>query len=203
MLSEVEAVEIIHNLLTSVRCMQKLGIAHRDLKLANIFMGDELGTDSVKVKLGDYGMSDFVGKDGLLRGRCGTPGYVAPEILRAGVKIGYRNNVDMFSTGVVMYTLLCGYEPFYGETDKQLVESNKQAKVDFHEHDWGHISIEAKTLILKMLNPDPDERIKANDALNDVWFKKNGLSNDVEQDSVEVGIGRVEGDTEGPTCSVM
>ena len=56
--------------------------------------------------------------DGLVRGRCGTPGYVAPEVLRAGPNEGYANRVDMFGAGAVIYALLCGYEPFFGANDK-------------------------------------------------------------------------------------
>ena len=62
-----------------------------------------------RIKLADFGMAAAVGRDGLLRGRCGTPGYVAPEILKAGVQQGYGRNVDMFSAGAVIYALLCGY----------------------------------------------------------------------------------------------
>ena len=81
----------------------------------------------------DFGMAATVGaEDGLLRGRCGTPGYVAPEILRAGVHEGYANNVDAFSSGAVLYALLCGYEPFYGDDDRQLVAANREARVEFH-----------------------------------------------------------------------
>jgi serine/threonine protein kinase len=66
----------------------------------------------------------------------GTPGYVAPEILTAGSRVGYGNKVDVFSAGITLYVMLCGYEPFYGETEKDLVEANKQAVIDFPERDW-------------------------------------------------------------------
>ena len=58
--------------------------------------------------------------------------YVAPEILKAGVMEGYRNAVDVFSVGAVVYALLCGYEPFYGETDAELKLANEEAEVVFH-----------------------------------------------------------------------
>ena len=70
--------------------------------------------DPLFVKLADFGMAGFVGSDNRLRGRCGTPGYVAPDILKANANESYGLNVDIFSLGVVAYTLLCGYEPFYG-----------------------------------------------------------------------------------------
>ena len=97
------------------------------------------------VKIGDFGMGNFISPhDGLLRGRCGTPGYVAPEILQAGVRDGYSNRVDVFSLGVVAYVMLCGYEPFYGVSDCELVASNRGGKVSFLEGDWAQHTDEAK-----------------------------------------------------------
>ncbi|GMH60120.1 hypothetical protein TL16_g02979, partial [Triparma laevis f. inornata] len=167
-LSELEAADYVYNILLAVRGMQSVGIVHRDIKLANLMVVDG-GEGGDGGELGDYGMANFVGKDGLLLGRCGTPGYVAPEILRAGKNVGYGNNVDIFSTGVVMYTVLCGYEPFYGESEKELVESNKRARVLFPEEDWGRVSEEAKRLIKRMLDSNPDTRISADEALRSNW----------------------------------
>ena len=167
-LNELDAADYIHNILYGIRGMQSLNIAHRDIKLANLMVTND--DSEVFVKLGDYGMANFVGKDGLIKGRCGTPGYVAPEILKAGKNIGYSNKVDVFSAGVVMYTLLCGYEPFYGETDGELVDCNRRARVVFEDRDWGGISAEAKRLITRMLDSNPETRITPDEALSSEWF---------------------------------
>ena len=135
-LDEDEAALVIRDVLTSLEAMNRVGLAHRDIKPANVLMCCR-EKDGVSAKVGDFGMSTFVGVDGLIRGRCGTPGYVAPEILSAGCRAGYGNKVDVFSAGVTLYVMLCGYEPFYGESDKELVEANKQARIDFPESDWG------------------------------------------------------------------
>ncbi|CAN0479455.1 unnamed protein product, partial [Discosporangium mesarthrocarpum] len=79
--------------------------------------------------------------------RCGTPGYVAPEILHAKKKEGYGINVDAFSVGVVAYTILCGYEPFYGVTETQLIESNKEGEVCFYSPEWDDVPGDAKDLV--------------------------------------------------------
>lgn len=105
------------------------------------------------IKLADFGMAGFVGSDGLLRGRCGTPGYVAPEILLAGAHEGYSMNVDMFSIGVVAYILLCGYEPFYGEDDKQLIKANKEVDYEFHAEDWEGSSLNSHTSFFPLTPP--------------------------------------------------
>lgn len=135
-LEEDEASNFAFDLLTSLETMNRLGLAHRDVKPANILMCDK-EKDGVFVKLGDFGMSTFVGVDGLVRGRCGTPGYVAPEIFEAGVHRGYGNQVDVFSAGVTLYVMLCGYEPFYGESDAELIAANRQAELDFPNEEWG------------------------------------------------------------------
>lgn len=80
-------------------------------------------------------------------GRCGTPGFVAPEILMAGKGDPYSCHVDMFSAGVVMYTMLCGYEPFFGVTDEELILANKSVRYDFDEPEWVNVSKDAKNLV--------------------------------------------------------
>eukprot|EP00531_Pseudo-nitzschia_arenysensis_P000607 CAMPEP_0116127310 /NCGR_PEP_ID=MMETSP0329-20121206/6776_1 /TAXON_ID=697910 /ORGANISM="Pseudo-nitzschia arenysensis, Strain B593" /LENGTH=1054 /DNA_ID=CAMNT_0003621409 /DNA_START=137 /DNA_END=3301 /DNA_ORIENTATION=+ len=169
-LEEDEAGMIIRDVLVALQSMSRAGIAHRDIKPANILMTkcdeSKYGTS---VKLGDFGMSTLVGVDGLIKGRCGSPGYVAPEILKAGAGEGYRNQVDMFSTGVTLYLMLCGYEPFYGESEKELIKSNKMANVDFPESEWSKISPEGKDMVVQMLKADPKERITADDALKHPW----------------------------------
>jgi serine/threonine protein kinase len=169
MLKEEEAALITQDILQSLEAMNRVGLAHRDLKPANILMCNR-EKDNVSVKVGDFGMSTFVGVDGLLRGRCGTPGYVAPEILTASSGVGYGNKVDMFSAGVILYVMLCGYEPYYGESEKALVDANKLAIVDFPESDWQNVSLEARDLIRQMLKPDPKGRITAKDALEHPWI---------------------------------
>lgn len=120
-------------------------------------------------------MATFVGNDHLVHGRCGTPGYVAPEILLAGKNEGYRNNVDVFSAGVTLYVLLSGYEPFYGETEKELVKDNKECKVDYPESDWKTVSIEGQDLVEKMLQRDPTRRITAIAALSHPWITRRAM----------------------------
>ena len=171
-LEEAEAAVIMRDILISLTTTQRLGIAHRDVKLANILMNRNglYDLSDVTVKLADYGMATFVGVDGLVRGRCGTPGYVAPEILSAGTNCGYGNKIDLFSAGVVLYVLLCGYEPFYGETDAQLIAANKEGYIEFDEIDWEHISPDAQDLVLRLLDVNPQTRIDAVEALQHSWI---------------------------------
>merc|ERR1711916_81107 len=174
-----------------------MGIAHRDIKLSNIIFPQkrdsgkriELTDDSdtskdidskaqsfsyfqdVEIRLADFGMAGFISPEtDTLRGRCGTPGYVAPEILKAQTRDAYPSNVDMFSIGVVAYTLLCGYEPFYGQNDRDLIKSNRQAIYEFHLPEWKDVSNEAKDLVSKLMQVNPLQRLYPEQALKHPWL---------------------------------
>jgi serine/threonine protein kinase len=174
-LYESEAADIMKDILISLDVMNRIGLAHRDIKPANMLMCDKEKHGAL-VKIGDFGMSTFAGIDGLVRGRCGTPGYVGPEIFSAGIHGGYGNKVDVFSAGVTLYLMLCGYEPFYGETDSELIAANKEAHVEFEGAAWTNVSPEAKDLLRSMLAKDPKQRISAKDALQHPWITKNSTT---------------------------
>lgn len=184
LLAEVETANIMYDLLNCIKAMQENGVAHRDVKPGNILMADVM-RDGVNVKLGDFGMATFVGDGNLVRGRCGTPGYVAPEILSTNKNEGYGNTVDMFSAGVVMYILLCGYEPFYGENEKQLIQENKTGNVEYPKDDWKDISIEGRDLVERMLERDPVKRITASKALIHPWITRRVSARNAEKMSIE------------------
>ncbi|KAL7543707.1 hypothetical protein ACHAXR_013201 [Thalassiosira sp. AJA248-18] len=189
-LDEVGAAHIMRDLLNCLNVLDHVGIAHRDIKPANLLMCRDDESSGTKIKLADYGMSSFVGVDNLVRGRCGTPGFVAPEILLTGVSGGYGNKVDMFSAGVTLYVMLAGYEPFYGESDAELIDANREAKVDFPHADWhsaslclnmAHaVSIEGRDLVERMLVVDPLKRIGPSEALRHPWITRRAttLQND-------------------------
>lgn len=172
-LSEFEAARILRDILRALEALNFIGLAHRDIKPANVLMcPNSTLADSCTVKVCDFGMSTFVGVDGQVRGRCGTPGYVAPEIFTAGTLGGYGNKVDVFSAGVTLYVMLCGYEPFYGETNTQLIHANKEAHVDFPLEDWSNVSHEARDLLLKMMAANPNQRLDAKQSLQHPWFQQ-------------------------------
>mmetsp|Transcript_134163 Transcript_134163/g.199585 ORF Transcript_134163/g.199585 Transcript_134163/m.199585 type:complete len:102 (+) Transcript_134163:707-1012(+) len=98
--------------------------------------------------------------------RLGTPYYIAPEVLEQK----YDNKCDIWSCGVIMYILLCGYPPFTGNNETEIMTNVKKGKVEYDAEDWEPISLEAKNLINKMLTKDPTKRIDALSALNDPWI---------------------------------
>lgn len=101
-----------------------------------------------------------------LRSQCGTPCYIAPEILKREY---YGKPVDMWSAGVCLYILLSGYAPFYDEDQRRLFEKIKKGQYCFDEDAWGDISPEAKHLIAGLLQLDPAKRLTAAEALRHPW----------------------------------
>ncbi len=130
------------------------GIAHRDIKLSNIVfpLNDDRASSA---RLTDFGMAYQISSSGTLKGRCGTPGYVAPEILRADAHEPYGVNVDMFSIGVVSYVLFSGYEPFGGLCPAARISMNKKCMWEFHPlEEWAKVNhIISLSLVLKQTYP--------------------------------------------------
>jgi len=100
---------------------------------------------------------------------CGTPGYVAPEVLR---NKGYDKTVDIWSVGVIMYILLCGFPPFYEENTALLFEQIMRGQFDFPSPYWDSVSALAKDLINHLLVVDSKKRYTTQQAMAHGWFKK-------------------------------
>lgn len=106
-------------------------------------------------------------KDEVLTTMAGSFGYAAPEVM---LKKGHGKPVDMWSMGVITYTLLCGYSPFRSENLQDLIEECSNAKVTFHERYWKDVSEDAKEFILGLLQPKPEDRWSSSQALNHIWL---------------------------------
>jgi len=172
--SENDAANIVRQILEAVDYMHANGIAHRDLKPENLLCsGDENNT----IKVTDFGLSkDFGGAS--LRTSCGTPDYVAPEVLKGHT---YDNSVDVWSIGVITYILLCGFPPFYGNTDQQIFEKILRVEYDFPSPDWDNISPEAKQFIKSILIGEPTKRPSAAEALEAAWIKNQAPTKPLER----------------------
>lgn len=162
--TEKEARDVVFILLSAIKYMHDCGIAHRDLKPENILLVAK--NDDESVKLADFGFAVPCEGDSLTL-QCGTPGYVAPEIIKAQK---YGLACDMWSAGVIIFVLLGGYAPFDGANQKELFKAIKSGKYEFHEDYWSHVSRDAKDLINRMLTVDPHRRITATQALQHPWM---------------------------------
>ncbi|KAJ1422887.1 kinase-like domain-containing protein, partial [Ochromonadaceae sp. CCMP2298] len=161
--NEKEARDLVFLLLGAVKYMHDRGIAHRDLKPENLLMTS--ADDDADVKLVDFGFA--VHTEGLdIAEQCGTPGYIAPEILENKL---HGTQVDMWSLGVVLYILLGGYPPFHDDDQKELFRKIKAGVFEFHAEYWDPVSPEAKELISGCLTVNPLERLTATQALAHPW----------------------------------
>lgn len=118
--------------------------------------------------LADFGIAKMLdSKDAMLNTMAGSFGYAAPEIM---LKQGHGKPVDMWSLGVITYTLLCGYSPFRSENVADLIEECKSGRIVFHGRYWKDVSDDAKDFIINLLQPDPSKRLTSEEALQDVWL---------------------------------
>jgi len=164
--SERDAANIIRQILEAVDYMHSNGVAHRDLKPENLLCS---GKDNMDIKITDFGLSKSFGES-TLQTACGTPDYVAPEVLLGKP---YDSSVDIWSVGVITYILLCGFPPFYGKDNQEIFEKIMQAKFDFPSPDWDDISDEAKQFVKDMLVREPNARQTAAECLANAWIKGN------------------------------
>lgn len=119
------------------------------------------------VKINDFGYAKKVHNPNSLTTKCGTEGFVAPEIIEHNPS--YDVNCDVWSLGVVIYIILGGYRPFRGEGE-DCMEKIRYGEYKFHQRYWSDISDEAKILISRMLTVDPQRRITAEEALQSSWI---------------------------------
>jgi serine/threonine protein kinase len=167
MYSERDAANIIVQVVSAVKYLHENGIAHRDLKPENLLSAGE--EEKEIVKIADFGFSKSFAEEGeKLMTSCGSPGYVAPEILTAE---SYDKSVDMWSVGVIIYILLSGYPPFYADSAPALFKKIMDVKYDFDDSVWDDISDSAKDLIRNLLVKDPSKRYTASQCLEHPWVK--------------------------------
>ena len=177
--SESVACNIMRQLLSAVAYCHEKGVIHRDLKPENILIesSEEKDKEFFHIKVIDFGTCEILKKKKLTE-QIGTSFYIAPEVL----KNGYNEKCDLWSCGVILYILLCGSPPFYGKNEKEIFKKILDGNFSFRHKIWNKISTEGKNLVLKLLQVNPMKRLSAQEALEDVWFKKNLNINTLEKE---------------------
>ena len=163
-LTELEVQCYIVQLIKALKYLHSHKVIHRDLKLGNLFL-----TDKMELKVGDFGLATKLDYDGeRKRTVCGTPNYIAPEILDG--KAGHSYQVDIWSLGVIIYTLIIGKPPFETRDVKATYKKIKDNEYSFP--DQAIISDAAKNLINKILVLDPEKRPSLDQILNHDFFNQ-------------------------------
>lgn len=159
-----------YQLLSSVKYLHDEGITHRDLKPENVLLVND--DEETLLKVTDFGLSKFVGENSLMKTLCGTPSYLAPEVLKTAGTGGYTKEIDCWSLGVILYIMLGGYPPFSDEiTEYSLFDQICQGRYSFPEIYWNCVSKDAIDMIKQLLTIDPQKRITSSAALEHAWMQ--------------------------------
>lgn len=166
--TEREASAVMEVIAFTVKHLHDNGVVHRDLKPSNIMYADD--HDPRSIKICDFGFAKQIrAENGLLMTPCYTASWVAPEVL---MEQGYDKACDVWSLGVLLYTMLAGHTPFAtgDETSAQkILQQIGSGVVDMSSGNWRNISFQAKDLVQKMLHADPKRRICISDVLAHIW----------------------------------
>ena len=168
-LTEIEVQCYIIQLVKGLQYLHSHKIIHRDLKLGNLFL-----TDKMQLKIGDFGLATKLDYDGEKKKTlCGTPNYIAPEVIDGGAGGGHSYEVDIWAIGIIIYIFIVGKPPFETNDLKQTYKRIKSTQFEFPED--AHISTAAKNLIKRLLVRDPKKRPSLNDILMDDFFNMGAL----------------------------
>lgn len=170
-LSEKKTRAIMRSVISAVAFIHSNNIVHRDLKPENILLDANL-----KVKISDFGMAAELTEGVYLRELCGTPGYMAPEMLKCSMGVenisSYGQKIDLWACGVIMYTLLVGRPPFWHRKKMLMLRAIMEGRYRFGSPEWDDITDTPKDLISKLLVVDPKLRLTAQEALEHPFFQQ-------------------------------
>ena len=160
---QTRAAQYMREIISAVKYLHSFDppIIHRDIKPENILL-DENG----RCKLADFGWSNYVNPNKVRVTFCGTPEYLAPEMVN---KIGHDTSVDIWALGVLCFELLTGKLPFNGRNNKELFSNIGALNINWPENDFNPL---AKNLIIKILKKNPKERPSLDEILSQPWFEK-------------------------------
>lgn len=165
--NEQQAAVIFKQIVLALNYCHAEGICHRDLKPENFLFVDK--TDESDLKIIDFGLSKIISSQGTLKKmktRAGTPYYISPEVLEGS----YNISCDMWSAGCMLYILLCGYPPFYGDDNQEILQMVQKGEFDFDGEEWDEVSNDAKDLIKKLICK-PSKRLTAEETLKHRWVR--------------------------------
>lgn len=174
--SEKKAASIIHQIISAINHLHSKKITHRDLKPENIVFV-ETKTNEIFIKIIDFGTSIFF-NDSPLKQEIGTIYYISPEVFKSN----YNEKSDIWSCGVILYTLLSGHPPFRGRKEEEIKSKIIKGDIEYPIREWNDISKEAMHFINELLTYKPHIRPSAEQALNNPWLNKMLKSDNNDED---------------------
>ncbi|KAJ5922686.1 hypothetical protein N7516_010389, partial [Penicillium verrucosum] len=192
-MTEDETRGVFRQLFDGLKYLHERGIVHRDIKPENILVADR----NLNVKLGDFGLAKIIGEESFTTTLCGTPSYVAPEILQDSHHRKYTKAVDVWSLGVVLYICLCGFPPFSDELNTPenpltLAQQIKMGRFDYPSPYWDSVGDPALDLIDRMLTVDVDKRITVDECLEHPWMTGQYPNVTDSTDNLTGALGRLD-----------
>ncbi|KAG7209009.1 hypothetical protein KM043_015176 [Ampulex compressa] len=178
-LSEKCAKLIFYQVVLAVHYLHDCGITHRDLKPENILLASD--SDITIAKVSDFGLSKLVDTHTMMKTFCGTPMYVAPEILLTSGRGTYTSQVDVWSLGVILYACLSGSVPFNCQSkNMSLQDQIQKGCYSFPANKFGHVSEKAINLIKRMMTVNPKKRITIKEVLLHPWLQDRELRENLD-----------------------
>ena len=164
--SEEEAARILHQILTAISYLHRMKLVHRDIKPENLLF--ETKEEGSPIRLCDFGLSRIHDEatEPPMTTLLGTPYYIAPEVLTKG----YDKSCDLWSVGVIAFTLMAGYPPFNGGSNEEIHAAVLRGKYRFSATDWSETSREVRDFVRRLLQKDPKRRMTADEALRHPWM---------------------------------
>ncbi|KAK6081843.1 CAMK rad53 protein kinase [Seiridium cupressi] len=191
--NEDEARKLFIQLFQGIKYLHDRNIVHRDIKPENILVVDK----EMRVKLADFGLAKIIGEESFTTTLCGTPSYVAPEILAEGRHRKYTNAVDIWSLGVVLYICLCGFPPFSDELYTKefpytLSQQIRSGRFDYPSPYWDSVGDPALDLIDRMLVVEPEKRYTVDECLSHPWITQKMPNVNDSTDGLVEGVGGLQ-----------
>ncbi|XP_073485441.1 serine/threonine-protein kinase Chk2 [Aquarana catesbeiana] len=179
-LKESTAKLYFYQMLLAVQYLHDNGVIHRDLKLENVLLSST--NEECCIKITDFGQSKILGETLLMKTLCGTPTYLAPEVLNTAGTAGYSSAVDFWSLGVILFVCLSGYPPFSENHNKMpLKDQITGGHYTFISDAWKNVSQTALDLVKKLLVVDPEKRLTTREALEHPWLQDDDLKRTAER----------------------